>query len=132
MRRANTSNPTVWTWQERILDESVGALGRDDPAVAGAAAASGDAPEDDREDGAGEPSERQPLEPQVDGRGRGHLAVERGPHLGELCQEMGDEFAKAAYRGGCQSLPELLEGTIGHEERYRHYRPVSRNLWMIR
>ena len=25
-------------------------------------------------------------------------------------------FEKAAYRGGCQSLPELLEGTIRHEE----------------
>jgi len=32
---------------------------------------------------------------------------------------------KAAYRGGCPSLPELPKGTIRHDERYRHHRPAS-------
>jgi transposase len=29
MRRANTSKPTVWRWQERYLDEGVAGLRRD-------------------------------------------------------------------------------------------------------
>lgn len=46
MRRAKTSKPTVWRWQERYLDA----------AVAGTAVASENAPEADRKDGAGEPA----------------------------------------------------------------------------
>jgi hypothetical protein len=32
---------------------------------------------------------------------------------------------RAAYRGGCRSLPELPKGTIRHEEDYRHHRLSS-------
>ena len=34
-------------------------------------------------------------------------------------------FEKAAYRGGCPSLPELPRGTIRHGEECRHHRPTS-------
>ena len=83
MRRAGKSKPSVWRWQERYLDEGVdGPEARQDPAVPGAAAASGDAPEGAREDGAGEPAQCHALEPLPDGRSGGHLAVERRAHMG--------------------------------------------------
>lgn len=34
-------------------------------------------------------------------------------------------FERAAYRGGCRSLPELPKGTIRHGEDYRHHPPSS-------
>jgi sodium-dependent dicarboxylate transporter 2/3/5 len=49
------------------------------------------------------------------------LVVERRSYAGKWVTG----FEKAAYRGGCQSLPELPRGTIRHEERYRHHRPAS-------
>lgn len=61
MRRASTSKPPVWRWQAWL----------------GSCASEGD-----RQDGAGEPAQRYPLESGVDGRGGRHLALERGPHLG--------------------------------------------------
>ena len=57
MRRAKTSKPTVWRWQERYLDEGLEGLKRDKTRpLSRAAAAAGDAPEGDRKDGSGEPA----------------------------------------------------------------------------
>lgn len=61
MRRADTSKPTVWRWQERYLDEGVAGLMRDS---------------------AGGPARGNTLEPLHDGRSGGDLAVERRLHLG--------------------------------------------------
>ena len=44
-----------------------GPQARQDPAVAGAAIATGNAAEGDRQDGAGQPAQRHPLEPVLDG-----------------------------------------------------------------
>ena len=55
---------------------------RQDPALASAALATGDTPESDRQDGAGEPAECDPLEPFDHGRGGGDFAVECQAHLG--------------------------------------------------
>lgn len=83
MRRANTSKPTVWRWQARYLDEGVDGLRRDKTRPSGVpAAATGNAYQCDCQDGAGDTSECHPLEPRVDGRGRGHFAFKRGAHLG--------------------------------------------------
>ena len=60
--------PTVWRWQERYLDEGVDGLKREKTRpLARAAAAPGNAAQGDRQDGAGSPVERHPLEPVVHG-----------------------------------------------------------------
>lgn len=41
------------------------------------------------------------------------------------CGKWVTEFEKAAYRGGCPSLPELPKGTIRHGKDYRYHRPSS-------
>ena len=55
---------------------------RQDPAVAGAASASGDAPEGDREDRARSAAQCHPLEPVHDGRSCGDFAIERRAEAG--------------------------------------------------
>lgn len=57
------------------------AQARQDEAVARAAVAAGNPPEGDRNDGAGEPAERHPLEPLDHRRAGGDLAVERRAHM---------------------------------------------------
>lgn len=54
MRRSATSKPTVWRWQERYLDEGVTVLVRDKTRPSRAATASGNAPQGDHQDGAGD------------------------------------------------------------------------------
>lgn len=67
MRRASTSKPPSGDGRGATLTR----------AWLGSCASEGD-----RQDGAGEPAQRYPLESGVDGRGGRHLALERGPHLG--------------------------------------------------
>lgn len=83
MRRSQPSKPPVWRWQERYLGEGVAGLLRDKTRPSRVPTlAAGDKAQGDRQDGAGEPAQCHPLEPQLDGRGGGHLPVERGAHLG--------------------------------------------------
>ena len=83
MRRANTSKPTVWRWQERYLDEGVAGLKRDKTRPSRVPPL----PRETRLKVIAKtvqetPAQRHPLEPLDHGRGHGHLAVERGPHMG--------------------------------------------------
>jgi hypothetical protein len=73
MRRANTSKPTVWRWQARYLEEGVDGLKRDKTRPSRVPPLPRETAEGDRQDGAGEPAQCHPLEPQPDGRGGGHL-----------------------------------------------------------
>ncbi len=102
MRRAQTSKPTVWRWQERYLDEGVAGLRRDktrpsrvpplprETRLKVIAKAVREAPPEERRHAfrdvnkgyTPEDARCDAVEPRHDGRSGGDFAVERRPHLG--------------------------------------------------
>jgi hypothetical protein len=86
-RRARTSKPTVWRWQQGYLDEGVAGLKRDKTRPSRVPPL----PKETRLKVIAKTVQEAPpnathwshaLEPQADGRRHGHLAVERWPHMG--------------------------------------------------
>ena len=106
MRRAETSKPTVWRWQERYLDQGVaGPRARQDPALAGAAFVPGNTPQGYHNDSPGDAAQCHAVEPFGDGRGYGDFAVECGA-VRRIGNRSGGSISRRTGGSGPEAAPD--------------------------